>query len=144
MLSHTIAPHKKEPVVGYNQPFKRINTSAISTQELLDALLEKSFPVGKYVTYSVATNVHTAYMVSYIVDVEKDFNALKIDHKGYPETHLLVQLGNLAPEHCWSRWVDIRDYRELTEDEQKGFTRNDLVQNFVSKLTAEGARSTAR
>ena len=143
MLKHSIVKYK-EP----EEPYSYWNTRrgpSITTQEEYDAFLKTALPIGKFVCFAVhgQGNINTKWMINYVIDIERDLKKIKFSTQGQPESHLLVQLGDLEPSHAWCRWVAPTEYRELDEAVERNFI-DDHVRNYFKNFTAEQARQRCR
>lgn len=138
MLSHEIIKFK-EKVVAHSAPWRYgvnyENTSNITKQEHLDEFLKGELKVGQFVRYKNGLDgVYNLYQMNVVLCVERDFNKIKIGYTRFPETHLLLQC-NISDHSPWIRWVDIREYVEITPADRERLV-NDKLFDYIERVKA--------
>lgn len=135
MLSHEIIKFK-EKIVAYSQPWSPPNyenTSNIKCQEHLEEFLEaERIKEGTFVRYkSGAGDCFSRHQMNVVLCVQRDFSKVHIGYTRFPETHLLLQC-NISEYQPWIRWVDIRDYIEVSPETKAKFV-NDKLLDYIEK-----------
>ena len=136
MLSHEIVKFKEKVVAyshGWHHKPNYENHSNIKCQEDLEEFLKTAFPVGTYIRYrNGQTDVYSAHQLNVVLYVQHEFSKVAMGYTRFPETHLILQC-NITDYQPWLRWVDIRDYVEVTPETKQRFVDDKLL-NYIEKI----------
>lgn len=145
MLTHTIIVEK--PIIhlpAVHRPNNSFNgfgaggthfVKNILNQYELDVFLETKPVVGEIlVLNSVHNVVNKLYQTHYVARIESDYQLLSWDGTGRAKTHFLMQMEDFTKPNPWHRWVDILDYRRITEAEREALGVE--LQNHIQRARA--------
>ena len=140
MLSHEIVKFKEKIVApsypAWQHKVKYENTSNIKCQEHLEEFLAaEPLKVGSFIRYKNGqTDVYSAHQLNVVLYVQHEFSKVEIGYTRFPETHLILQC-NITEHMPWVRWVDIREYVEVTPEAKERFV-NDKLLNYIETVKA--------
>lgn len=134
------------PQINYNYSRKGHNRSYLTNDGALQDFLLSTPKEGTWCyrkrnpQYDLTTDLSDTSQCQYIIRVLPSLAHLEMRFSldnGFPETHELITSAPYATGDHYRRFVDIRDYIPLTNDEYKRFISAEL-QDYIQTIIAPG------
>ena len=132
MITHRIIKFKPKIIIPRRQNNFGPKDHAIkTTQDLLEYL--KDLPkVGAYVTLHHNKEITRPGMVNYVMGVAEQYADDLFTFSGNVEAHQVLNLNTqMSP---WIRWVNAKEYRELSDAERQVYIDADVSDYIKSTL----------
>jgi hypothetical protein len=155
MISHSII--KEKPTlrlistgpVAYKSPrWPGSNQSSITNNAMLEEFLKTTPLEGtwcwrvRYPGYDQAQHLTGVSQCQYVIRILRalEHTEMRYGHTGgFPETHELINTMPYSTGDYYRRFVDIRDYEPLTNEELEKYISAEL-QNHIQTLIAPGTK----
>lgn len=134
MITHRIIKYKPKIVVPPRYNKFGPKDHHIKNTEDLQTYLKDLPKVGAYLTLSHNKEITHPGMVNYVMTVAQEYAPDLFTFSGEVESHQVLNLS--AQGSPWIRWVNVKEYRELSEAERSTLHADvsDYIQNTLESI----------